>query len=106
MYFVFKDLFGNYLYDAIVNDTVEISDVLYDLLKHNTLHENCNSVATEYNSLRGDGFLSSAEICKINDSIEGFPRLPFKLPNNAISDANIVAIREMMVPPDCTHPNL
>lgn len=29
MYFVFKDLFGNNLYDAVVNDTAEISDALY-----------------------------------------------------------------------------
>lgn len=106
MYFVFKDLFGNNLYDAIVNDTVEISDALYASPKRDTLHENCNGAAAGYNSLRDNGFLSSAEICKINDSIEEFPRLPFKLPNNAISDANIVAIREMMVPLDCTHPNL
>jgi len=41
MYFVFKDLFGNNLYDAIVNDTVEISDALYALPKRDTLHENC-----------------------------------------------------------------
>ena len=50
MYFVFKDLFGNNLYDAIINDTVEISDALYALPKRDTLHENCNSADAEYNS--------------------------------------------------------
>lgn len=35
MFFFFKDLFGNYIYDSVVNDTYEISETLFNMLSEN-----------------------------------------------------------------------
>ena len=33
MHFYFNDMFGNYIYDSVVNDTIEVSDSFYRALK-------------------------------------------------------------------------
>lgn len=69
MYTCFSDLFGNYLYDSIKNDIIEISNEMYDYLTKKNLKYNHND---ELKNLIKNGFLSDKE-----HKIE-YPILDFK----------------------------
>lgn len=56
MIFLFNDMFGNYLYDSVVNDTIEVSDTFYHSAKNGSLDLSDPNIRKEYQKLESLGY--------------------------------------------------
>lgn len=56
MHYYFDDLFGNYIYDSVLNDTANISDAFFHAAKENRIDLNNETIRTEYEELQQRGF--------------------------------------------------
>ena len=59
MYFLFKDMFGNYIYNSSVNDTFELSDALYQQLTDKSILNKDSTEYCEYSELLNLGYFST-----------------------------------------------
>lgn len=98
MHYYFDDLFGNYIYDSVLNDTANISDAFFHAAKENRIDLNNETIRTEYEELQQRGFFpekrtllnTRISIMRILYLNESYRKSQFRLHRHVISDVSTV----------------
>lgn len=71
MHHLFSDMYGNYIYDSVVNDATEVTDKFYQQAKENKLDLSDSEIFKEYSKLKKLGYYPEREnsISYLNDEL-------------------------------------